>query len=150
MELKHVWVYMGHDGVVLDSEASFHGKILKGLLKDRSNLADGTHVVLYSQPGKHAFSPIPIVFELLPDLYRAANEQAGIDGLIVNEMFKDHFSSNEVIDTRVKQHLQSYAFTPSLEFKDYRLKSELMMPWNRLFELIPVRITERLSELGIG
>lgn len=31
-ELEHVWVYIGHEGEVIDCEASFHGKYLKGLL----------------------------------------------------------------------------------------------------------------------
>ncbi|WJH33505.1 hypothetical protein N6H14_26225 [Paenibacillus sp. CC-CFT747] len=45
-ELEHVWVFVGKSGEVLDCEASFHGRYLKGLLKDRSNLADHTHVIL--------------------------------------------------------------------------------------------------------
>ena len=37
-ELEHVWVYVDHTDRIADCEASFHGKYIKGLLKDRSNL----------------------------------------------------------------------------------------------------------------
>ncbi|MFD1955342.1 hypothetical protein ACFSL6_14465 [Paenibacillus thailandensis] len=148
-ELEHVWVYVGRDGRVIGCEASFHGKVLLGLLKDRSNLADGTHVRLYSQPGKHAFSPLPDLFELLPGLYRAAGEDAGIDGLIVNDLFRGKFETNDRINGRVRQYLRQFAFTPSLEFKEYRIREEFLMPWNELYEQIPGRIGARLKELGI-
>lgn len=148
-EMEHVWVYVGHDGEVVDCEASFHGRVLKGLLKDHSNLIEGTHVRLYSQPGKHAFSPLPIVFELLPNLYSAASQAAGMDGLLVNELFSDYFSSNQEIDTKVKEYLQSYAFVPSMEFREYKLEADLMMPWSELFTAVPSRIEDRVRELGL-
>ena len=58
-ELEHVWVYVGKEGQIIDAEASFHGRYLKALLRDRSNIEDDTHIRLYSQPGKHAFLPKP-------------------------------------------------------------------------------------------
>ncbi len=145
-ELEHVWVYVGHDGEVVDCEASFHGRVLRGLLKDRVNLV-GHHVCLYSQPGKHAFSPLPIVFELLPNLYSVAGAQAGCDGLLVNEMFEPFFQTSEQIDARVKKYLQTKAFVPSMQFEEYLLKPEMFMTWDKLFELIPQRIKNRLAEL---
>lgn len=148
-EMEHVWVYIGDHGEVVDCEASFHGKVLKGLLKDRSNLIDDTHVLLYSQPGKHAFSPLPIVFELLPNLYRAAGSDAGNDGLLVNEMFQPFFTTNEEIDTKVKQYLQKYAFVPAMEFAKYTLQFDQMMSWNELYQWIPKRIEKRVGELGL-
>lgn len=148
-EMEHVWVYVGPNGEVVDCEASFHGRVLKGLLKDQSNLVDGTHVRLYSQPGKHAFSPLPIVFELLPNLYSAANEEAGVDGLLVNDMFSKYFSTNEEVDAKVKEYLQSHAFVPSMEFKQHQLEPELMMPWSELFAVIPSRIGDRVRALGL-
>lgn len=148
-EMEHVWVYVGPNDEVVDCEASFHGRVLKGLLKDHSNLVDGTHVRLYSQPGKHAFSPLPIVFELLPNLYSAANEEAGVDGLLVNDMFSKYFSTNEEIDTKVRAYLQSFAFVPAMEFEQHQLEPELMMPWNELFAEIPRRIEECVRALGL-
>jgi len=147
-EMEHVWIYVGHDGEVVDCEASFHGRVLRGLLKDRVNVV-GRHVCLYSQPGKHAFSPIPVVFELLPDLYSAAGANAGCDGLLVNEMFKDYFQTNEEIDASVRSFLQTKAFVPSMEFEEFLLEPSLFMPWKQLFAMIPERIESRLRELEL-
>jgi hypothetical protein len=146
-ELEHVWVYVGRDGSVLDCEASFHGKYLKALLKDRSNLAEGTHVRLYSQPGKHAFSPLPELFELLPDLYSAASENAGNAGLLVPDMFKGLFATDEETDRQVRRVLQSYAFAPSMEFAAYRLSADLFVTWEQLFKSIPIRIKNELDRI---
>lgn len=146
-ELEHVWVYIGHMGEVLDCEASFHGKYLKGLLKDRSNLVDETHVRLYSQPGKHAFSPVAAFFELVPDLMAAANEKAGADGLTVPDMFSGIYLTDEETNSLVERYLQSYAFTPSLEYDEFRLDEELFVSWQDLFKEIPKRIHDRLTEI---
>ncbi|CAI6056568.1 hypothetical protein PAECIP112173_01613 [Paenibacillus sp. JJ-100] len=145
-EMEHVWVYVGHDGEVVDCEASFHGRVLRGMLKERVNLV-GEHVCLYSQPGKHAFSPLPVVFELLPNLYSATGVEAGCDGLLVNEMFAPFFQTSEQIDARVKRYLQTKAFVPSMQFEEYLLQPEMFMTWDKLFELIPQRIKDRLKEL---
>ncbi|CAM2847687.1 hypothetical protein [Paenibacillus taichungensis] len=147
-EMEHVWIYVGHDGEVMDCEASFHGRVLRGLLKDRVNVV-GRHVCLYSQPGKHAFSPIPVVFELLPDLYSAAGANAGCDGLLVNEMFEGYFQTNEEIDASVRSFLQTKAFVPSMEFEEFVLEPSLFMPWQQLFAMIPERIEIRLKELEL-
>ncbi|WP_128101678.1 hypothetical protein [Paenibacillus sp. DCT19] len=145
-EMEHVWIYVGHDGEVVDCEASFHGKVLRGMLKDRMNVVDN-QVFLYSQPGKHAFSPLPVVFELLPDLYSAAGAKAGCDGLLVNELFQDYFETNAEIDARVQKYLLSKSFIPAMVFEEYHLKLETFMPWDQLFTLIPQRIKSRLKEL---
>ncbi|MCG7381024.1 hypothetical protein [Paenibacillus sp. ACRRY] len=145
-EMEHVWIYVGHDGEVVDCEASFHGKVLRGMLKDRVNMVD-RHVCLYSQPGKHAFSPLPVVFELLPDLYSAAGIQAGCDGLLVNDLFKNDYETNEIINARVRKYLQTKAFVPAMQFEEYILGPEKFMIWDKLFETIPQRIKSRLLEL---
>ncbi|MEO2202578.1 hypothetical protein ABGV42_02410 [Paenibacillus pabuli] len=145
-EMEHVWIYVGHEGEVVDCEASFHGKVLRGMLKDRMNMVD-RHVCLYSQPGKHAFSPLPVVFELLPDLYSAAGIQAGCDGLLVNDLFKNYYKTNEEIDARVRNYLQTKAFVPTMQFEEYLLEQEKFVTWDRLFEMIPQRIRSRLIEL---
>nr|WP_154893755.1 hypothetical protein [Paenibacillus xylanexedens] len=145
-EMEHVWIYVGHDGEVVDCEASFHGKVLRGMLKDRVNMVD-RHVCLYSQPGKHAFSPLPVVFELLPDLYSAAGIQAGCDGLLVNDLFQNDYETNEFIDARVRKYLQTKAFVPAMQFEEYILGQEKFILWDELFEIIPQRIKSRLLEL---
>jgi len=146
-ELEHVWVFVGHDGEVLDCEASSHGRYMKGLLKDRSNLDNGTHVKLYSQPGKHAFSPLVELFELIPNLYTCTNENAGNMGLIVTDAFKGVYESNAEIDRVVEQYLQTFRFVPSMEFVPYMIPEDLYVPWSELFVEIPKRIEERIVEI---
>lgn len=145
-ELEHVWIYVGGDGEVVDAEASFHGKYLKSLLSDRSNM-DGTQVRLYSQPGKHAFSPLIELFELLPNLRSAANEEAGIDGLTLPEMFRGRIVADTANDWLVKRHLRSLAFQPSMQFEAYRIPEKLFVDWNELYKEIPVRIERELERL---
>lgn len=147
-ELEHVWVYVGSNGEVLDCEASFHGRVLKGLRKDRSNLLDATHVQLYSQPGKHAFSPLPELFELLPDAEAAASALAGNDGLLINELFQDKFSTNEEINGWVRRYLQTYAFSPAFAYKQHPLSPQLFTSWEQLKEEIPLRIAARVKQLA--
>ncbi|WP_333474129.1 hypothetical protein [Paenibacillus gyeongsangnamensis] len=146
-ELEHIWVFVGEDGEVWDAEASFHGKTLKALLKNRSNLTEGTHVRLFSQPGKHAFSPLAEVFELLPDWRTACMEEAGRDGLTVPDMFKGAFFTDELTNRLVERHLKTLAFEPAMEFKEYRLRPELFVPWATLAEEIPLRIARELKRL---
>ncbi|MGC5773132.1 hypothetical protein [Paenibacillus pabuli] len=76
---------------------------------------------------KHAFSPLPVVFELLPDLYSAAGANAGCDGLLVNEMFKGYFKTNEQIDASVRSFLQTKAFVPSMKFEEYLLEPDMFI-----------------------
>jgi hypothetical protein len=66
--------------VIIDlnkKESTFHGGYFKGLLKDRSNIVEKTHVKLYFQPGIHAFLPRSDMFELIPNLHTGPFEGAG-------------------------------------------------------------------------
>ncbi|CAM3452404.1 MULTISPECIES: hypothetical protein [Saccharibacillus] len=154
-QLEQVWIYLGPNGEVLDCEVTFHGRLLKGLLKNRSNLSDGTHVRLFAQPGKHALSPMPELFELLPDLYLAAGARAGADGLYAGGaggepacLLPAGVEADE-IDARVRRYLRSFAFTPALEYSEVRLLPEQFMPWDELREAIPLRLSDRLLELEL-
>jgi hypothetical protein len=146
-ELEHIWVYVGQDGQVLDCEASFHGGFFKGLLRDRSNLEDETHVRLYSQPGKHAFMPKPDYFDLLPNLYTCTSEDAGKHGLIITDILKERFETTPEINQLVEDYLQTLAFTPSMIFEKYTIEDHLYITWANLWREIPKRIQDRLREL---
>ncbi|RIX59555.1 hypothetical protein D3P08_05295 [Paenibacillus nanensis] len=146
-ELEHVWVYVAKDGSVADAEASFHGKYLKALLPDRSNLADRT-VTLYSQPGKHALSPLPILFELLPDARTATDREAGRDGLTLPDWYKARSRYDEETNRLVRRYLQAYhRFVPAFEYVPYELAAneQLFIAWNALYEEIPERIEAELA-----
>lgn len=146
-ELEHAWVYVDHQGQVADCEASFHGKYLKGLLKDKSNLEGGTHVRLYSQPGKHAFAPLYQLFELLPDFETATFEDAGRDGLCITRVAKGRYDTNEETDRMIRRYLQQYKFRPSLEFERYVIPDDLFVPWPVLDDEIPNFIAAKLEEI---
>jgi hypothetical protein len=146
-DLEHVWVYVGEDGGVLDGEGSFHGKYLKSVLEDRRNV-EGHRIRLYSQPGKHAFSPYPELFLLLPDLRTATGKQAGTGGLLVPEMFRGRVGTDRETDALVEEYLQSCAFEPTLDYTAFPLgNSGLITGWSGLFEELPVRIGRELEKL---
>lgn len=146
-ELEHVWIYVGKNGEIMDAEASFHGWYLKALLKDRSNIEDSTHIRIYSQPGKHAFLPKPEYFELIPDLYTATYEYAGKSGLIVTDIFKGVYGTNEDINKRVENFLKKFKFRPAMRFKKYVIPDNVFVTWEELFVEIPQRIVDRLKEI---
>lgn len=146
-ELEHVWIYVGTDGIVLRAEASFHGKYLIGLLSDRSNLEDETHVRLYSQPGKHAFMPRPELFELVPNLHQATTKMAGNDGLLITGPFQELLHKEEDTDDLVRRYLQSKAFLPAMEFAPFVLTDDMFVSWAELLEEVPQRIQACVEEL---
>ncbi|MBW5447779.1 hypothetical protein GE107_17120 [Cohnella sp. CFH 77786] len=146
-DLEHVWVYVRTDGSVADGEASFHGRYLKALLPDRSNL-HGTRLKLYSQPGKHAFSPLPLLFELLPDARICTNEEAGKDGLTLPDWYGGRVRADGETDRLIRTYLHTFRrFTPSFEFIEYEFgePAETFVPWERLYEEIPARIERELA-----
>jgi len=146
-ELEHFWVYVGKDGSVVRAEASFHGDYFFALLKDRSNLEEGTHVKLYSQPGKHAFTPMLEMLELIPDLYVATNEKAGDGGLLVPHFLAGILETNREIDELVYDYLQTKKFTPSMKFNRYSIEEHQYTEWTDLVNEIPLRIQSCLGEI---
>lgn len=147
-ELEHVWIYIDIEGKVCDAEASFHGAFFKGLLRDKSNL-DGTHVKLYSQPGKHAFMPQKDIFYLIPNLYEVNNELCGKDGLIVTDVGRGRYKTNDAINSLVKEYMARFKFTPTMEFKKYVLPNDIFVEWSELYDKIPQMIEKKLSEMKI-
>ncbi|MEI7025395.1 hypothetical protein [Paenibacillus sp. y28] len=146
-ELEHVWVYVGRDGQVLDCEASFHGKFLRGLWQDRRNLVENRHVRLYSQPGKHAFLPDPGLFELVPGFLEACGVNAGLDGVTVPAMIQDRVKVGDSDHRLVRSYLQTLAFEPAMVFEEYRIPQELLVSWPALLAEIPERLEAELEKL---
>lgn len=147
-DLEHVWVYIGRNGEVADVEVSFHGKYLKGLLRGRTNLI-GTRAGLYVQPGKHALSPLPEIFELLPGFASCTQEEAGADGLICGDFLNGIVATDDEINHRVHRYLQTCRFTPSLSYRiwEYADREDLFVSWSQLLAEIPERIGKELERL---
>ncbi|MFA9560291.1 hypothetical protein ACERII_23520 [Evansella sp. AB-rgal1] len=146
-DLEHVWVYVGHSGEVVNCEASFHGRFVRGLLFDQSNLLDSTHVKLYSQPGKHAFLPKEDMFQVIPNVMTCTNEYAGQDGLIVTDPFKGLYETDESTNKRTKEYLKRFRFVPSLEFFQWSIPTEQFMVWSELKDKIVERIETLKKEV---
>ena len=147
-DLEHIWIYVDHDGNVCDAEASFHGKYLKSVLQGKIRLQDSKHLMIYCQPGKHAFMPEGYLFQLIPNWYAACNENAGEDGLLIMDMFKDRIFADEKMQDLVKRYIKSqYSFHPTLEFEHRSLSDQIFRPWEELKDLIPVRIHRELERI---
>lgn len=57
-ELEHAWIFVDEKGEVTRGEASWHGRY-HDMRHDGQLALEGDHLVLYSEPGKHAFAPSP-------------------------------------------------------------------------------------------
>lgn len=167
-DLEHVFVKVDREGGITGILGSFHGKFLNNLIEGETQF-EGTHVILYVQPGKHAFMPKPHYFRLFPDRDRCCREYAGRDGLLIAPMFEGRLSTDEAFDRRVERYIRdNHAFVPAWDFTarhpvpdlhtaqdgglhtaedarragDVRRAEDLLMPWEELDALIVERITE--------
>lgn len=167
-DLEHVFVKVDREGGITGILGSFHGKFLNDLIEGETQF-EGTHVILYVQPGKHAFMPKPHYFRLFPDRDRCCGEYAGRDGLLIAPMFEGRLFTDEVFDRKVERYIrENHAFVPTWEFTarhpdpyraeetglyttqdgklhtagDARRAEDLLMPWEELDVLIVERITE--------
>lgn len=145
-DLEHVFVKVDREGGIAGVLGSFHGKFLNDLIEGETQFED-THVILYVQPGKHAFMPKPRYFRLFPDRDRCCGEYAGRDGLLIAPMFEGRLFTDEVFDRKVERYIrENHAFVPTWKFtarhpEPYRAE-DLLMPWEELDGLIVERITE--------
>ncbi|WP_159881826.1 hypothetical protein [Paenibacillus puerhi] len=146
-DLEHVWIFLGHQGEIVRCEASFHGKYLLGLLPDRSNIEQDMHVRLLVQAGKHAFSPMPELFRLLPDVPACCQERAGEEGVLVPRMFENLYPADDRLHRLAKRHLQAFRFQPLHRYRPYTWAEDAMVPWPQLQQEIPVRMNRLLRRL---
>src|SRR4051794_30079567 len=116
-ELEHVWVYIDTAGQLIHAEASWHGG-LQAMRYDAVVPRDGDHVLIYSEPGKHAFAPHPAWFaERAAPHPRATTEAlAGLGGLLVTSLFQGLIARTPLADTLARTYLARQAFRPSYTF----------------------------------
>ncbi|GGA36832.1 hypothetical protein [Paenibacillus physcomitrellae] len=148
-DLEHVWIYVGHDGEVVSCEVSFHGRYLVGLLPDRSNLTDSGQVQVFVQPGKHAMSPLPEVFLLLPDARSSCMEEAGTGGVLEPDLFRGEFELNDLSDRLAENHLRAFTFRPAFAYAPFEWTPDMFIPWEQLRMEIPQRMRKLLAELEL-
>ncbi|MGI5894020.1 MAG: hypothetical protein ACOX6P_05430 [Candidatus Merdivicinus sp.] len=147
-DLEHIWIYVGKDGQVLECESSFHGKFVKGLKPDRSNLID-QRVILFCQPGKHAFSAYRELLELDPGGYmRVPMSPDAVNGLLITGILEGRMECNDAVNAMVNRQLARMKFTPSATFHSYLCQPDIFMTWDLLNEKIPVLIQAELDRLN--
>ena len=146
-ELEHYWVYVGHNGEVVNAEASFHGSYFTCLLKDHSNLLDETHVKIYSQPGKHGFCALKEIYQLIPGIETTTYERAGDSGICVTEVAKGRYENTDETREIVREYLQKRRFHPSDTYLPYSLEKIPYIPWEELDAKIPLMVSEKLEEM---
>lgn len=147
-DLEHVWVYVGHDGTVIKVEGSFHGKYLNmvDLETGEANLWEETHPVVYSQPGKHALVPDKRVIPMIPDWKESCMEKAGLDGVLVQDMFEMEIHTNEELQRITERYIKVvYGFVPSMVFRPFLLEGDKLMTWEELKESIPGRVNRQIE-----
>ncbi len=143
-DLEHIWVAIDRAGQVTDCWCSFHGMRLRAAGVSAFRL-EGTHPVLYAQPGKHAMLPDPALFGLHPQFHTACNLDAG-GGLLIPDMLSGELWTDEDRDARICQYIRSlFAFTPSGEYIPEPLQEQQLLSWRSLLARIPRLIQEQLA-----
>ncbi len=106
-------------------------------------------LVLYSEPGKHAFAPSPGWYQEGEKMNRwLCCQGAGIGGVLVTDLFTGLIDTKSPeTDRMVQNFLRRHAFVPTYEFNHpLQIPSEQLVPWPDLFRWIP----ERVSYLAEG
>jgi glycerophosphoryl diester phosphodiesterase len=149
-ELEHVWVFVNQGGDLVRSEASWHGSYNEMIDETRQIPMEGTRLIVYSEPGKHAFAPYPEFFlKRKPDTMLSCGRNAGIGGVHVTPLFKGTIHDRTPLNNRlVHTYLERQSFTPSYNFsKVFDLKQSVFVPWDNLRSWIPSRVTWWTEEL---
>lgn len=143
-DLEHIWVAIDAEENVTDCWCSFHGMRLRAA-GIRTFQMEGTHPILYAQPGKHAMLPDPALFELHPQLHTACASEAG-GGLLLPALLNGAVKTDALLDSIITAHIRShYSFCPSMEFVPEKLTPEQFISWPELLDMIPKLITEQVK-----
>ncbi|MBD5161900.1 MAG: hypothetical protein HDT14_07830 [Oscillibacter sp.] len=145
-DLEHVWVAADPGGAVTGCWNSFHGMRLRAHRIAAFRL-EGTHPVLYAQPGKHALMPDPALFWLHQDFPESCGLKAG-GGLLIPPMLADAMETSEDQDRMIERHIRTrYAFSPALEYEPETVGPEQVIPWPQLLAKIPELVAEELRRI---
>ena len=149
-DLEHIWVYIDADGKVVGAEGSYHGRFLNAMNRTFGDmvLRDEKRIVMYSQPGKHAFLSDPRLMYLYSELYTSCDRLAGISGLDAPERFIKDIECSESDNQKVVSYIrENFSFVPSMEFEEFNVPKDDYMPWDELAEKIPDYIRAELSKI---
>lgn len=152
-ELEHAWVFIDAEGSVVAGEASWHGGYHDMSIRGQLPL-EGEHLVLNSEPGKHAFAPEQAWFfqDRSPQIIAATTQRfAGMNGMWVTPLFEEemaHYRTPEA-NRLVLSHLRRLAFDPAWVFdRRFPITEDLLLPWPALRRWIPSRVAWWLERLA--
>ena len=152
-ELEHAWVFVDAEGQVCRGEASWHGR-WHDLTLDGRLLTQGDHLILFSEPGKHAFAPDPAWFRerrSARSLRDQTTRRAGSGGVWVTPLFEREIGPlrKPYANSLVRTYLQRYAFEPAWEFtQETPLPADRLIPWPALQRWIPDRVAGWIQRLA--
>ncbi|WP_232436470.1 hypothetical protein [Paenibacillus rubinfantis] len=147
-DLEHIWIFLSPQGTVVDCEASFHGGYLKGIAPGKTNVGTDGRISLYCQPGKHAYSPLRELFDLIPDLHQATGEHAGKDGVLEPDMLCGMYKTLPEADALAAEHLRGFRFDIAGTYMPFEWTPDMLVTWEELKREIPVRMRDLLKRLG--
>ena len=148
-ELEHVWVFVNEAGRVVRAEASWHGDY-HDMSQDEHLALEGDHLIVYSQPGKHAFAPTPHWFREREKQVRRSETRdlAGLGGVLLSPFIKDRVKVSPFDTLLVRTYLAHHAFEPSWDFSQvFRFTPEMLVPWPALRDWMPSRVTQCMDQL---
>jgi HAD superfamily hydrolase (TIGR01549 family) len=148
-ELEHVWVYLDETQQPVWVEASSHGAYASMVLENGTLPLEDGHPVVYSQPGKHAFSPTPHWFWMFLDMvFAETTTNAGEGGVLVKPMYAGQIPQTPAADAGVAAWLRAKAFQPTMKFdRVFRVSPEMLAPWPVLDAWIPRRVNWWIEQL---
>ncbi|MBN1581250.1 MAG: glycerophosphodiester phosphodiesterase [Anaerolineae bacterium] len=148
-ELEHIWIFIDAAGRVVRGEASWHGDQHDMQLDGRLWL-EGDHLVVFSEPGKHAFAPTPDWFRERQQEFKRSEtcDLAGVGGVLVTRYIQDRVRKTPFNDLLVRSYLAQQAFEPSWTFDHiFRFTPEMLVPWPALQAWMPGRVNHWLDKL---
>ena len=160
-DLEHIWIYVDKNGAVVGAEGSYHGRFLCAYRKDNSSFAitravaraeieNKSHVVMYSQPGKHAMLASPELMWIYPELFTACDRLSGINGLDAPERYLEGIKISDEDNRRIAEYIKAnYSFVPSMEFVRCDISEGDYVRLQDLQEMIPGFIKAELDKLGV-
>lgn len=145
-DLEHIWAAVGADGSLVDCWSSFHGlRAHAWAMPDFRR--EGTHPVLYCQPGKHAFMPDPTLFLLHSQFKVCCNKTAG-GGMLVPWMLENRMHTSPDLNMKIKAYMRKhYLFEPALKYEQVDLPDEAFIPVEELLEKIPVWVEVQTEKI---
>jgi glycerophosphoryl diester phosphodiesterase len=150
-ELEHVWVYVDERGRVVRAEASWHGDHRDMRHEGRLALENG-RLVVYSEPGKHAFAPTAAWFQERRREFKRSetSDLAGVGGILVAPYIEGQVEVTPLRTRLVHTYLSQQAFEPSWNFSQlFRFTPEMLVPWPALREWMPRRVNQVLDRLAV-